>query len=252
MTALRLRASALQGKEHKRQRTALNRRLYELENGDEYVAAISALRREQRHARDVASEEARTADEAQHTQRVCDSSGTRKGSCTLTAAEQRHFRSEVTDMFDEYAPTFEAQLRKLCYQTPAKIEAALVQSLRQGETFISSSLAIDLGCGTGLAGVALRSRCRGHLVGCDLSSGMIARAAQKRQPGSGPAVYDSLTECDLIAFLHQMSPASADLIVAADVLVYMRNLSDLFEGVEAVLAPGGRFALALSISCAAC
>ena len=37
MAALRARLPALQGKEHKRQRTSINKQLYALENGDEYT-----------------------------------------------------------------------------------------------------------------------------------------------------------------------------------------------------------------------
>ena len=101
----------------------------------------------------------------------------------------------------------------------------------------SEHLAVDLGCGTGLAGAALRSRCKGRLVGCDLSKKMLAVARKKAN------VYDSLDACDAVAYLHRhIKPATADLIVAADVFVYMRDLSDLFDEVATALRPGGFFA----------
>ena len=49
-------------------------------------------------------------------------------------------------------------------------------------------------------------------------------------------VYDSLAACDCVAYLHRnVKPATADLIIAADVLVYMRDLADLFDEVVAAL-----------------
>ena len=44
-------------------------------------------------------------------------------------------------------------------------------------------------------------------------------------------VYDQLETMDAVAFLHRcLEPGSADLIVAADVTVYMRSLGGLMQG----------------------
>ena len=44
-------------------------------------------------------------------------------------------------------------------------------------------------------------------------------------------VYDQLETMDAVAFLHRcLEPGSADLIVAADVTVYMRSLDGLMQG----------------------
>ena len=44
-------------------------------------------------------------------------------------------------------------------------------------------------------------------------------------------VYDQLETMDAVAFLHRcLEPGSADLIVAADVTVYMRSLEGLMQG----------------------
>ena len=46
-------------------------------------------------------------------------------------------------------------------------------------------------------------------------------------------VYDQLGTMDAVAFLHRcLEPGSADLIVAADVTVYMRSLEGLMQGAE--------------------
>ena len=46
-------------------------------------------------------------------------------------------------------------------------------------TTISHTVAVDLGCGTGLAGAAMKPFCKGTLLGCDLSGGMILLAKKK-------------------------------------------------------------------------
>ena len=52
-----------------------------------------------------------------------------------------------------------------------------------------------------------------------------------------------------MAFLQRrVEPSTADLIVAADVLLYMRDLTDLFVEVAAALRPGGLFAFSTELA----
>ena len=243
MAALRLRLEGLEGKEHKRERTAVNKELYNLENDEAYVAAAKEERSAQRAA-DTAAEDVAWQASMQRERDAAEASKQRPASSTAETPEERlHFRSLVTSLFDEYATTFEAELHALSYRAPAKIEAALSQIFAP-DTAFSSTLAVDLGCGTGLAGVALRSRCHGRLVGCDLSQRMLNVAAQKHTD-----VYDELHACDCVAFLtRHVAPAAADLMVAADVLVYMRELTDLFRAAASRLAPGGLFAFSTELA----
>jgi predicted TPR repeat methyltransferase len=55
-------------------------------------------------------------------------------------------------------------------------------------------------------------------------------------------VYDKMQTADVVQFVKKMEPAGADLIVAADVLVYMHSLEPLFDAVQRALSPGGLFA----------
>ena len=245
LDALRLRLQSLQGKERKRQRVTVNKELYALENDEVYATALAVAIRGQRAAADAAESEAwqltlqRERDEAA----AADQQQGRRTE-NLSAAERLHFRSVVASMFDEYAPTFEAELvGKLRYRTPSILERALVRTLATDDpaTVLSASLFVDLGCGTGLGAVALQTRCTGRLLGCDLSRRMVAVAAQKTRSTGGP-LYDELLTCDAVACLSRsVSRESADLIVAVDVLVYMRELDDLFRAAEECLSPGGLF-----------
>ena len=88
--------------------------------------------------------------------------------------------------------------------------------------------ALDLGCGTGLAGVAFRD-CVERLEGIDLSPGMVAEARAK-------GIYDALHVGEVVAHLKAATDRQFDLILAADVLVYVGDLAPLFLEVARVLA----------------
>jgi predicted TPR repeat methyltransferase len=93
---------------------------------------------------------------------------------------------------------------------------------------------LDVGCGTGLAGVAFRPYCR-QLTGIDISPGMVEQARAK-------GVYDRLEVTDLLTFLAAEAGVRYELVLAADVFVYCSDLVPIAVAVANVLAPGGRFA----------
>ena len=98
----------------------------------------------------------------------------------------------------------------------------------------------DLGCGTGLMGEAIREAA-GFLAGCDLSPRMIERARAKTRKDGG-ALYDKLAIAGLTSFLVSRPDASADLVVAADVFVYLGELGPAFAQSARVLKDGGLLA----------
>jgi predicted TPR repeat methyltransferase len=136
----------------------------------------------------------------------------------------------VQTLFDQYAAHFEQHLvGMLAYRAPALLFDA-VWAIRP-EPFSS---VLDLGCGTGLCGVAFRAKAR-RLCGVDLSPGMIEEARAK-------GIYDRLDVASLEAFLAEEPPASADLLLAADVLVYIGDLEPIFSAAARVLSAKGLFA----------
>jgi predicted TPR repeat methyltransferase len=89
---------------------------------------------------------------------------------------------------------------------------------------------LDAGCGTGWCGPLLRATA-GHLVGVDLSPGMLALARQR-------GVYDELHEAELTGFLGER-PAAFDIIVLADVLCYFGKLEPAIRAARDALLSGG-------------
>jgi predicted TPR repeat methyltransferase len=137
----------------------------------------------------------------------------------------------VRALFDGYAPRFERHLvEDLDYVGPRCVRDALPAD---PDTFAT---VLDLGCGTGLMGAAIRDRA-GHLAGVDLSPGMLALARAKTRQGR--PLYDRLAEGDLAAFLEREPPGSADLCLAADVLIYVADPGAFLNRVGRVLRPGG-------------
>jgi predicted TPR repeat methyltransferase len=131
----------------------------------------------------------------------------------------------VEALFDQYAPGFESALvDKLDYRAPDLLTAALPAR--------HFDRVMDLGCGTGLAGLLLRPLA-GRLDGIDISAGMLAQAAAK-------GVYDRLVKADLATL--EIGADRYDLIVAADVFVYLGALERIVGWCAGSLAEGGTLA----------
>ena len=129
-------------------------------------------------------------------------------------------RVYVEKLFNHYASNFEHSLvNKLEYKMPSLLNKTLVdQGLSR-----KFDKAIDLGCGTGLAGVEFRDLV-GTLIGVDLSDNMILKADEKN-------IYDKLYVDDLISGI-QKAETNFDLFISSDVLVYLGDLRPLFGCIE--------------------
>jgi predicted TPR repeat methyltransferase len=144
----------------------------------------------------------------------------------------------VERLFDDYADRFESALvDKLDYNVPQKLAALVASTGRRYEH------AVDLGCGTGLLGPEIRANVD-RLEGFDLSQNMLVKAAEKR-------VYDSLAQADLslapeLSGVFADAPRHrADLVTAADVLMYLGNLESVFAIVGELAASGADIAFSV-------
>ena len=141
----------------------------------------------------------------------------------------------VSSLFDTYAPNFEQHLQALHYRTPQHI-AQVLQQACVGSAQSPLAEVWDLGCGTGLCAPLLRPLAQ-RLVGVDLSTGMLDRAHARD-------TYDALQCADIVdALLGRV--ADIDLLVAADVFVYIGDLRAMFGAARRVLRPGGHFVFSI-------
>ena len=141
-------------------------------------------------------------------------------------------KAYVQVLFDQYAPRFEAALvDDLGYRGPSLLFKAVLSVRAAAKKPAFFKRAIDLGCGTGLAATAFAKEVD-RFIGIDLSPRMIERA---RLTG----LYAELEVADMTQGLRSKPDASADLVLAADAMVYVSDLAPVLREVARVLASGG-------------
>lgn len=141
----------------------------------------------------------------------------------------------IRGLFDDFAHRFETTLLdKLGYCAPGQI-ADFLRRNGPGD----AEQVLDLGCGTGLMGVELAKSGR-RMDGVDLSERMLEQARAK-------GVYDALHAAELLAFLRGTT-RQWDLIVAADVFIYVAELAPIFAVAFERLRSGGAFVFSIECS----
>jgi predicted TPR repeat methyltransferase len=141
----------------------------------------------------------------------------------------------VAGVFDDYADKFDSHLvRELEYQTP-ELLAKLVSELISKPA--GNWEVLDIGCGTGLCGMAMAGSAR-RLVGVDLSKKMLDKARAKN-------IYARLECGDLLEVMRGELPASYDVIVAADVFIYIGKIDAVVSEAARLLRVGGLFAFSV-------
>ncbi|MFZ2161860.1 MAG: tetratricopeptide repeat protein [Sideroxyarcus sp.] len=140
----------------------------------------------------------------------------------------------VEKVFDNYADKFDTHLQQgLQYEVPGKLLALLKPHVPKAEKWD----VLDLGCGTGLAGVEIAPFAK-RLVGVDLSAKMLEQARARN-------LYQRLEQADLVPMMRGEPASSFEVIVAADVFVYLGKLDDVFAEVKRLLGADGIFAFSV-------
>ena len=141
----------------------------------------------------------------------------------------------VRALFDQYAPRFETALvDDLGYRGPALLFKAVLSARAAVRKPAFFKRAIDLGCGTGLAATAFVKEVD-EFIGIDLSPRMIERA---RATG----LYAELEVNEMVQGLRGKPDSGADLILAADAMVYLADLAPVLQEARRVLVAGGLLA----------
>ncbi len=135
----------------------------------------------------------------------------------------------IETLFDQHAEVFEDVLvEQLGYHVPMLVRQRL-QQLKLGPF----KRLLDLGCGTGLTGGALRDLCE-DMTGIDISEKMVEMAHEKD-------LYETLFVAEVEDFLEDNDEEAFDIITATDVLPYLGALEPLFFGAAENLTAGGLF-----------
>ncbi|MBF0226357.1 MAG: tetratricopeptide repeat protein [Desulfobacterales bacterium] len=145
-------------------------------------------------------------------------------------------------MFDGYSKKFEEHLSEfLEYQVPTLLREIIEPFINKECHKKTSSFQniIDLGCGTGLAGLSFRDLAA-HLTGVDVSDKMIGEAKKKN-------IYDDFHISEIVDFLRS-TDLKYDVFIASDVLVYLGNLKYLFDAVYKSAADNALFIFSIELS----
>jgi predicted TPR repeat methyltransferase len=143
----------------------------------------------------------------------------------------------VTGSFDDYASRFDTHLvEALGYSAPKLMREAVGRVTRNSRRF---HRALDLGCGTGLIGEQFRDIVDA-IDGVDLSPKMLEHARRKQ-------IYSRLDREEIVVWLERAASEalSFDVVLAADVFIYVGNLEPAFEAVCGVLARDGLLAFSV-------
>lgn len=150
--------------------------------------------------------------------------------------QQRSDAGYVRHLFDQFSADYDTRMRdQLRYQAPEILRelAAMVMMGRH------DLVALDLGCGTGFAAEAFADM-TAAIDGIDLSPAMIEKARAR-------GLYRNLSVADIETALAE-GTADYDLIIAADTLVYLGDLTATFQGVARRLKSNGFFLFTVEMS----
>jgi predicted TPR repeat methyltransferase len=133
---------------------------------------------------------------------------------------------EVAGRYDEWAKSYDDDLASWSYQGPSVVADAVVS--RDPD----AGVVLDVGCGTGLVGRALRARgFAGRLQGLDISDSSIEVA---RQSGA----YDTVEHADLQQPL-PFEDDAVDALVCVGVMTYLPEVEAVWREFARVVRPGG-------------
>ena len=139
----------------------------------------------------------------------------------------------IQQIYKGFASSYEYRmLEDLGYQGPERIDQG-IKSVMGDRSALSI---LDLGCGSGLVGVAFKNRAA-QLVGVDLSPEMIELAKARN-------IYDRLEIAEITDWLNRTNERF-DLIISCDCLIYFADLQPIVSAAAKRLNPAGVFALTM-------
>jgi len=142
---------------------------------------------------------------------------------------------ETREHYARWAESYDEEIgSEKGYQQPSRCASALLKVLD-----LSSAKVLDVGCGTGLSGIALQASGYGDIDGCDLSPEMLEKAETT-------GCYNRLFETNL-----NLPPIDADNesyngVTAVGVFSFGHISASAIDELLRVLKPGGPLVIGLN------
>lgn len=152
----------------------------------------------------------------------------------LGSAYEQRSAAETQDFYDRWAQVYDEELTENEYQQPYRCTHALAANLVD-----RSQRVLDVGCGTGLSGVALTQAGYIHVDGCDFSAGMLEKAFKR-------GVYSKLFRADLNEPPIDARDGEYGAVTAVGVFSYGHVMPDALDEFLRVTAAGAPIVIGLN------
>lgn len=141
---------------------------------------------------------------------------------------------EMRDFYDRWAEIYDEEVTENAYAQPQRCAAALKALI--GE---ATAPVIDIGCGTGLSGLALREAGFSSIDGCDLSPGMLEKADTL-------GIYRRLFEADLNHPPLDVADGAYAGLVAVGVFSFGHVTADAIDEFLRITKPGAPIVIGMN------
>jgi len=142
---------------------------------------------------------------------------------------------ETRALYDRWAEVYDEELGENEYRQPARSAKALAQRLAP----TPEVSVLDVGCGSGLSGIALHEAGYGAVDGCDFSTGMLKKAEQT-------GIYRRLFEADLNQPPLDAADGAYDAATCVGVFSTAHVRPDAIDEIVRVICPGGWLVIGLN------
>ena len=142
--------------------------------------------------------------------------------------------AQTHQLYAEWADSYDGELTDHGYATPSRV-AATVQALGVDPT----AKIVDLGCGTGLSGVALQAAGYTSIDGCDYSGEMLDVA-------EATGAYDVLDEVDLNAAPISYGTDTYDVATIVGVFGFGHVDPEALDEAIRIVRPGGHIVIGVN------
>jgi predicted TPR repeat methyltransferase len=141
---------------------------------------------------------------------------------------------ETRAFYDKWAEVYDEELTENAYQQPARCAAALRELADPDGCAV-----LDVGCGSGLSGLALRGAGFEIIDGCDFSPGMLEKAGKT-------GIYRRLFTTDLNSPPMDAPDTAYDAATCVGVFSFGHVMADAVDDILRVLKPGGSLVIGLN------
>lgn len=143
--------------------------------------------------------------------------------------------AETRALYDRWAKVYDEELAENEYRQPMRCATALSDRLAA----TPETRVLDVGCGSGLSGVALDQAGYGLIDGCDFSQGMLEKAGRL-------GIYRRLFETNLNEPPMDAPDAAYDAATCVGVFSFGHVMADALDDIVRVIRPGGFLVIGVS------